>query len=172
MMNIFLIGFMGSGKSTVASYMANNFAMEIVEMDELIASREGMSISNIFETYGETYFRDLESALLKECQCKPNQVISCGGGVVLRDENVRTMKENGRIVLLTATAQTILKRVANDEGRPLLQGKKTIEDIEKLMEVRREKYEAAADIVISTDDKSTLKICEEIRMKMKEIQGE
>ena len=80
--NIFLIGFMGCGKSTIAGYLHDTFSMDVVEMDDIIAKREGMSISDIFETHGEQYFRDLETNLLVEMQNKSNVVISCGGGQV------------------------------------------------------------------------------------------
>ena len=86
--NIVLIGFMGSGKSTISEYLHTLFDMEIIEMDQMIAKREGMSISDIFETRGEEYFRNLETSLLIEMQERTNVVISCGGGVPLREQNV------------------------------------------------------------------------------------
>jgi len=82
--NIFLIGFMGCGKSTIAAGLSQMYGMHVIEMDQLLVERGGMSIPNIFETYGETYFRDMESALVTEIQSVSNQVVSCGGGVVLR----------------------------------------------------------------------------------------
>ena len=111
MKNIFLIGFMGVGKSAVASQLTNACGMNIIEMDQLIVEREGSSIEDIFETYGEVYFRDKESALLAEIVETKSAVVSCGGGIVLRDENVFRMKRSGKVVLLTAQPETILKRV-------------------------------------------------------------
>lgn len=162
MKNIFLIGFMGCGKSTVAAWLSQNYGMEIIEMDQLIAEKEGMSIPDIFSEYGESYFRDAESKLLLEIQAKQKKVVSCGGGVVLRKENVECMKRSGVIVLLTAQSETILERVRDDDDRPLLRGNKNVEFISDMMEKRREKYEAAADIVICTDHKSIETICNEI----------
>ena len=167
--NIFLIGFMGCGKSTVASKLNQMYGMHVVEMDEEISNRQKMSISDIFEQYGEGYFRDLESALLREITTDSDQVVSCGGGVVLRENNVTEMKKSGHIVLLTAKPESVLKRVARNDDRPILKGRKTVKDIEALMEARREKYEAAADIVVATDDKSIEEICKEILEKIKEI---
>ena len=118
--NIVLIGFMGSGKSTISEYLHTLFDMEIIEMDQMIAQREGMSISDIFETRGEEYFRNLETSLLIEMQERSNVVISCGGGVPLREQNVVEMKKNGRVVLLTASPETILERVKDSHERPLL----------------------------------------------------
>ena len=164
--NIVLIGFMGTGKSTVSSYLKKAFGMEVVEMDQIISERQGMSISDIFETYGEEYFRDLETELLIEMQSRTNVVISCGGGVPVRERNVTEMKKNGKVVLLTARPETILERVKNDHGRPLLEGNKNVGFIADLMEKRREKYEAAADITIETDYKTKQEICEELIQKI------
>ncbi len=167
--NIVLIGFMGAGKSTISDFLRTVFAMEIVEMDQIIAERQGMSISDIFETYGEEYFRDLETNLLIEMQSRTNVVISCGGGVPMRERNVVEMKKNGRVVLLTAKPETILERVKDNHDRPLLEGNKTVPYIAQLMEKRREKYEAAADIVIETDGKSELQICEELVQSLRTL---
>ena len=167
--NIVMIGFMGAGKSTVAEYLSTMFAMEVVEMDQEIVKEEGMSIPDIFATYGEEYFRDLETNLLIEMQEKKNVIISCGGGVAMRERNVAEMKKNGRVVLLTAHPQTILDRVKDSDDRPLLNGHKNVEYIEQLMEARREKYEAAADIVVDTDNKTVLQICEDLIQKLLEM---
>ena len=160
--NIVLIGFMGAGKSTISDFLRTVFAMEVIEMDQIIAEREGMSISDIFEVYGEQYFRDLETNLLIEMQSRTNVVISCGGGTPMRECNVVEMKKNGRVVLLTAKPETILDRVKDNHDRPLIENNKTVPFIAELMEKRRAKYEAAADIIIETDGKSELEICEEL----------
>ena len=167
--NIFLIGFMGCGKSSVAEAMESRYGMKRIEMDQIIVEQNQMAISDIFKLYGEEHFRDLESALLEEVQMKENQVVSCGGGVVLRKKNVDIMRQNGIIILLTASPETILKRVENDVSRPVLEGKKTIQGIADLMETRREKYEMAADVTIHTDEKSIAQMCEEIQEKMSRI---
>lgn len=170
--NIVLIGFMGAGKSTVSDYLSTMFAMNIVDMDRVIAEREEMSIQDIFETYGEEYFRNLETDLLKELQGQKNTVISCGGGAALRRENVEEMKKNGRVVLLTASPEVIFERVKDNEDRPLLEGRKGVKEIAGLMEERRERYEAAADIVIQTDHKTVLQVCEELVQRLTEMDGE
>ena len=160
--NIVLIGFMGAGKTTVSDYLSTVFAMDIVEMDRVISEREQMSIPDIFETYGEEYFRNLETSLLIELQNHKNTVISCGGGVALRERNVAEMKKNGKVVLLTAAPETIYDRVKDSNDRPVLNGRKNVEGISQLMEQRREKYEAAADIVVNTDGKTVLQVCEDL----------
>ena len=162
--NIVLIGFMGAGKSTVSDYLSTMFAMDIVEMDQEISEREEMSIPDIFETYGEEYFRNLETELLVELQTRKNTVISCGGGAALRSENVEAMKKNGRVVLF--------ERVKDNDERPLLEGRKGVREIAGLMEGRRERYEAAADIVVKTDHKTVLQVCEELVQRLMEMDGE
>ena len=137
----------------------------------MIAEKEEMSIPDIFATYGEEYFRNLETNLLKELQTGQNCIISCGGGVALRQENVVEMKKNGRVVLLTASPETIFERVKDSNDRPILDGNKNVEFIAGLMEQRREKYEAAADVVVQTDNKTILQICEELISKLMELDG-
>lgn len=169
--NIFLIGFMGAGKSTISDYLKNVLAMDVVEMDQCIVERQEMSISDIFETYGEEYFRELETNLLIEMQSRSNVVVSCGGGVPMRERNVAEMKKNGRVVLLTAKPETILERVKDNHDRPLLENNKNVSFIADLLEKRRAKYEAAADIVVETDGKSELEICEELIHRLREAEA-
>ena len=168
--NIVLIGFMGAGKTTVSDYLSTMFDMDIIEMDQEITDREEMSIPDIFATYGEEYFRDLETSLLVELQDRKNVIISCGGGTALRENNVAEMKKNGRVVLLTASPETIYERVKDSDDRPVLKGRKNVDGIAELMEQRREKYEAAADIVVQTDHKTVLQVCEELVQRLSEME--
>lgn len=162
MKNIYLIGFMGTGKSTVARELIKQTNAKGVEMDQLIEEQQNMAITDIFEKYGETHFRDLETALLRSLGTEDNLVVSCGGGAVLRDENAAIMKEHGCIVLLTATPETIYERVKNSSNRPILNGNMSVEYISELMEKRRARYESVADIRVATDGKDVSTICEEI----------
>ena len=170
--NVVLIGFMGAGKSTIAELLRTGWGMERIEMDALIEEREGMRISKIFETKGEPYFRDLETELLIELQARSNAVISCGGGVPMRERNVAEMKKNGRVVLLTAHPETILERVKDNHDRPLIENNKTVEGISALMEARRERYMATADLVIETDRKTGEEICRELVEKLHRMEEE
>lgn len=165
--NIVLIGFMGVGKSRISSELSEMFSMEVVEMDEVIAKREGMTIPEIFATQGEEYFRDLETKLLVEMQSKKNVIISCGGGVPMRQNNVCEMKKNGKVVLLTAKPETIYDRVKDDHNRPLLENNMSVSYIADLMEQRKEKYQGASDVIIETDGKSITEICQEIAEKVR-----
>lgn len=162
MKNIYLIGFMGAGKSTIARELVKMKDAKRIEMDQLIVDQQGMEISDIFEKYGETYFRDLETDLLRSFLGKENMVVSCGGGSVLRDENAALMKENGCIVLLKATPETIYERVKNSTDRPILNGNMNVEFIRELMEKRRERYETVADITICVDGKEKQEVCREV----------
>ena len=166
--NIFLIGFMGSGKSTISACISEAFSLEAIEMDQLIAEREGKSISDIFAQDGEEYFRGLETQLLVELQDKQGVVVSCGGGVPMREENVATMNKSGLVVLLKATPETILERVKDNHSRPLLEGHKDVAYISGLMEKRRQKYEAAADFTVVTDGRGARDICAELVKKLLE----
>lgn len=166
--NIYLIGFMGSGKSSISDYLTGHYGMEKIEMDQRIAQNEGMSISEIFETHGEEYFRNLETELLCGLQDKKNVVISCGGGTPMRECNVDQMKKNGKVVLLTASPETIYERVKDSNDRPLLEGRKNTAFISELMQQRRPRYEAAADLIIQTDGKTCAAICDELICRLME----
>lgn len=162
MKNIYLIGFMGAGKSTVAKELVAAAGATGVEMDQRIEEQQKMAITEIFEKFGEEHFRDLETELLRSFAGETNLVISCGGGSVLREENTTIMKENGSIVLLTATPETIYGRVKNSTNRPILNGNMNVDYIRELMEKRRERYESVADIRVATDGKDVKAICAEI----------
>jgi shikimate kinase len=164
--NIYLIGFMGAGKSIIARYLHNNYAMDVVEIDQVIEQREGMPISAIFETQGEEYFRKLETDLLLELQTRKNLVVSCGGGTPLRACNVEAMKKNGMVVFLTATPETVFERVKDSHNRPVIEKNKNVSFIASLMEQRRDKYEAAADLMVATDGRSAEEICQELMQAM------
>lgn len=166
--NIFLIGFMGAGKSTIARELAKELKTERIEMDQMIVEQQKMPISEIFDQFGEEHFRDIETELVKELKNKKGVVVSCGGGAVLRDENARLMKENGRIVLLTATPETIYERVKNSTDRPILNGNMNVEYISSLMDKRKDRYFAVADYVVATDGNSIKEICTEIIAKLQE----
>ena len=161
-----LIGFMGAGKSTVSAKLSELLAMEIMEMDAHIQEKEGMSIKEIFAVNGEEYFRNCESNTLIELREKKHMVVSCGGGVPLREKNVELMKNSGYVVWLTATPEAIYERVKDSTERPLLNGNMNVLFIQNLMESRREKYERAADIVIDTTGKEIEEICEELLQKL------
>jgi len=164
--NILLIGFMGAGKTTVSAKLSELLAMEIMEMDAHIQQKEGMSIKEIFAVHGEEYFRNCESNTLIELRERRHMVVSCGGGVPLRESNVALMKNSGYVVWLTAAPEAIYDRVKDSTERPLLNSNMNVPFIRDLMENRREKYEKAADIKIDTTGKEIEEICEELLQKL------
>lgn len=161
--NVFLIGFMGCGKSTMARMLAADLQRDLVEMDETIEAEAGMSVKEIFEKYGETYFRDLESALIDRITDRGGAIVSCGGGAVLRPENVARMRENGMILYLNAEPETIYERVHDKTTRPLLNGNMNVEYITQLMQARIPIYEAAADQTLSVDGFAKMENLERIK---------
>lgn len=160
--NIFLIGFMGAGKSTVARAMKKHYGMRLIEMDEQIEYQEKMSVPKIFEVHGEPYFRKLETDLLEGLSSQENTVVSCGGGVPMRGCNVEAMRKSGKVIYLRTSPQQIYERVKTSHNRPLLEGNMNVEYISKLLSQRLPKYLEAADAVVSTDGKRVEDICKEI----------
>ncbi|QAT41788.1 shikimate kinase [Aminipila luticellarii] len=169
--DIFLIGFMGTGKSAISSQLGEMMALEVLDTDALIVNSTGMSIPEIFERKGQDYFRTQETEILQKISKTKRHVISCGGGVVLKAENIEIMKKAGKIILLTASAETIYQRVKNDEQRPLLKGNLNAEYINELMGKRQAAYHEAADIIIETDHKNMAEICSEIITKLEILEG-
>ena len=149
-MNITLIGFMGTGKTTVGKGVAEQLGMTFVDMDDVIEAREGRKISDIFETDGEPYFRQLERHLVLELSGKNNQVIATGGGVVLNPDNIRDYTMSGIVVCLTATPEVILERVAKESHRPLLEGDEKMNKILGILESRKDLYAAIPHQVDTT----------------------
>lgn len=160
--NIYLIGFMGAGKTTVSNMLTSITGRKEIDADAYIVKKEGKTINDIFAEKGETYFREIETKYLKEISEEKNMIVSCGGGAVLKDENVEIMKKTGKIVLLTATPQTTYERVKDSTDRPILNGNMNIEYIEELMNRRKDRYLAVADEKIATDEKDVEQICDEI----------
>ncbi len=160
-MNIVLTGFMGTGKSKIGRRLAKKLRMSYLDTDELIEEREKDSISAIFKKRGEEYFRRLETKVVKEVALLDNYVISTGGGVVLREGNIRVLKKNAFIVCLFASPEVILKRTKGDEKRPVLKGDDWKERIEELLAIRKSYYEKA-DFSVDTSMLDSKKVVEEI----------
>src|SRR3989338_7713935 len=132
-MNIILIGFMGSGKSAVGQKLAKELTLDYLDTDQLIEKTEKMSINEIFTRKGESSFRDLETNVIKTLRDYDNFVISTGGGMVLRPENVKMLKEIGLLVLLWAEPEVIYQRVKSETRRPLLKGADSFAEQNKIL---------------------------------------
>ena len=162
MRNIILVGFMGTGKSVVGELLAKKTNMDFVELDEMIETREKMSIKDIFEKKGEPYFRLVEKEIVKEASARNNIVISAGGGAVIDEENFKNLKNSGIVICLQARPETILKRTKNLKTRPLLNVPDPKKKIEELLAKRAPYYEKA-DHHIDTDNLTIEQIAEKIK---------
>lgn len=141
MRNIVLVGFMGSGKTTVGKLLSERTGMKLIDMDTLIAERAGKSINAIFADEGEAHFRALERSLVQELAQTEGNIISTGGGIVLNPDNIADFEKTGLVVCLLADAESVLDRVRHDTTRPLLAGDKESRIVE-LLESRKSLYES------------------------------
>lgn len=159
--NLVLIGYRGTGKSSVAEGIAMRLSWSKVSTDELICARTGRSIPEIVAAQGWEGFRDIESAVVHEVACRERQVIDTGGGVVLRKENMDALRLKGVFVWLKASVETIGKRIGGDPGRPpLIAGKGIVDEIAEVLRKRTPLYESAADYNVDTDNMTIDAICD------------
>ena len=171
--NIVLIGFMGSGKTTVGIRLSYRLRKSIEDTDKLIEKRQKRSIREIFEKDGEAYFRELETLLLREAvEKQKNQIISVGGGTPVREENRELLKKLGTVVYFRAKPETIYERVKHDTARPLLQCENPLERITELLELRKEAYESCADIIVDVDGLSMSQVVENVVSALERKQKE
>jgi shikimate kinase len=143
MKNIYLVGFMGTGKSAVGRALAENKKWKFIDLDEFIELREKKAIPDIFAQKGEAYFRRLEKKALKEVAKEEKFVVACGGGIVVDADNIKAMKETGKIICLKASPKKILERVSGTLHRPLLNVQNPQERIELLLKLRSSYYAKA-----------------------------
>ena len=160
-MNIVLMGYRGTGKSTVGRLLAARLGRELVSTDAEIVKRAQRTIPEIVAQEGWEYFRDLESDICRELASRDQLVIDTGGGAILRAQNVEALKKNSTVFWLTASVETIAKRIGGDNQRPSLTGIKSfVDEIQDVLQERTPKYQAAADHVIATDDRSINQLVE------------
>ena len=160
MENIYLIGYMGTGKSTIGHELAHFLVTKAAgcedtmfcDTDFIIEVEQRKRIADIFKEKGEAYFRDLETTLLKKISLKKNLVVSCGGGMPIRDENAQILRDTGRVVWLDAAPETVYNRLVGDTTRPLLKDNLTIDFIRDMMDKRRPFYERASRHHVMVDD--------------------
>lgn len=162
-MNIVLIGYRGAGKSVVGRRLAARLGRKLVSTDAEIVKRAHCTIPEIIAQKGWDYFRDLESEICRELAGHDQLVIDTGGGAILRTQNVEALKKNGIVFWLEASVGTITKRIGRDTQRPSLTGTKSfVDEIQDVLQERTPKYQAAADHVIATDERSIDQLVEAV----------
>jgi len=166
--NIFLIGPMGAGKTTIGRALARRLKMDFVDADQEIERRTGVSISWIFEIEGEAGFRRRETQVLEELTDRPNTVLATGGGAVLAEANRRWLRTRGRVVYLRASIDALLERTRNSRHRPLLETDDRRGRLEALMRERGPLYEQEADLVVDTEGRPAAKVAEEIARRLEQ----
>lgn len=164
--NIILTGFMGVGKTSAGTRLAKDLGYTFVDTDELIEADQKMAITEIFVKRGEPYFRDVEARIIGQVLAGEGQVISTGGGAVIRDENRKAFKEGGLTVCLTARPEVVYNRIKHETHRPLLQVADPLIKIRELLKTR-EKFYRQADLIIDTSEKAVADVINEIKEKVR-----
>ena len=164
--NIILTGFMGVGKTSVGMQLAKDLGYTFVDIDTLIEVDQNMTITTMFSKCGEPYFRDVETNIIKQVMKRESQVVSTGGGAVVRDENREAFKKGGFVVCLTASPDVIYERIRHEMHRPLLQTEDPKAKIKELLESRARFY-SQADASIDTSDKSVVDVISAIKERIR-----
>lgn len=167
MKNLYLVGMMGSGKSSTGESLAAELSFPFVDTDEEIVKKVKMSINEIFETRGEPYFRKVEKEALLLFAKKGSQVIATGGGAVLDPENVTLMKQTGLIIYLRTPMEVLWQRVQHKADRPLLKASNPHDVFARLFTERKPIYEAIYDHSVNTEQKTPLQVAREIAELLK-----
>ena len=153
--NIYLVGMMGAGKTTLGKALAQKMGHEFLDTDRLLVERTGVPVATIFEIEGEPGFRRRESAVLAEVARREGCVVATGGGIVLSEDNRRLMRESGTVVYLRARLENLWERTRHDTSRPLLATANPRATLESLLEQREPLYREAAHIVVDTGSQSS-----------------
>ncbi|MCK5761454.1 MAG: shikimate kinase [Candidatus Izimaplasma sp.] len=167
MNRIVLIGFMGSGKSTIARKLSMIYNIPIIEMDYEIEQQEKRKISDIFQVDGEEYFRKLETRFIEELDINGSFILSTGGGVILEEKNRELLKQIGLVIYLKSDISNTLRNVRENPNRPLLMVENIEEKIAKLLDYREPLYSQVADEIVMVTDKTVMAISEEIMQIIK-----
>ena len=167
-MNIAVYGFMGVGKTTTGTLLADALGYDFVDMDDEIERREGKSIPEIFSEDGEPRFRELERDLVSELTNREKTVIGCGGGALADLVNAEKLRETSTLVYLTASVDEILERTGKENHRPLLEVNDPRKKVLELLERRIQVYERYAEVTVDTTGLTPTQVVDEIRRKMKQ----
>lgn len=164
--NIILTGFMGAGKTSVGTRLARDLGYAFIDTDELIEADQKIAITEIFSSFGEPYFREVETRIIRRVLEGEGQVVSTGGGAVMRDENRAIFKERGLTVCLTARPEVIFDRIRRETHRPLLRTADPLARVRELLG-ERERFYRQADLIIDTSEKTVDQVIGEIREKVR-----
>ena len=165
---IFIVGLMGSGKTSVGKVLSKKIQRPFFDIDKEIIKRENLNISQIFDKYGENYFRELEYKTLSKLKDNINSIISTGGGIVLQKENIDIMTENGTIVFLDIDVETQMSRIKNKKNRPLLNSANLKDDLKKMKDDRDKIYKSISNYVIDVSNETKYKVIDKIQMYLNE----
>jgi shikimate kinase len=160
--HLFLVGFMGAGKSSVGLVVAERLGRSLIDLDDLIEQQDGRKISEIFAENGEESFREMESRALVSLATVPPSVVACGGGIVLRAENRTRLKEMGLVVYLEVTAGEALARIGDGGTRPLLSGPSGALAATSILAARESLYRSVADAVVDTTGRTIAQVAEDV----------
>lgn len=161
--NLVLIGFMGSGKSTVGKLLAKALEMKFVDTDLEIEREYGKTVQEIFSEKGETYFRELEHKMAKKLSLINNAIISTGGGIILNKQNIDYLKNDAAVFFLDVNKKTLYNRLISSKGRPLLEGEELWDKITRVLGERIDRYRAYADFVVKVGNEVPYETMEEIK---------
>ncbi|MBU0694285.1 MAG: shikimate kinase [Candidatus Omnitrophica bacterium] len=161
MKNVYLTGFMGTGKTVVGKILAKELNKDFIDMDEAIVQNEGKKIADIFASEGEFHFRKVEKELLKELSTKRDLMVSCGGGLICDEENLNVLRESGTIVNLQASPEVIYERIKETTRRPLLNVDSPLEKIKVLLN-KRQFYYSQAHYCLDTNEITPEAVAEKI----------
>lgn len=167
--NIFLVGLMGAGKTTIGKLLAKRLKKTFIDCDHELEHRTGVKIPLIFELEGEAGFRDREAALIKELTQRPEIILATGGGAVLRKENREALAQNGTVIYLNAKVEDLWLRTQHDKNRPLLQTADPKGKLSELFAQRDPLYREIADIVITSGQQNVQYAAREVERRLREI---
>ncbi len=168
--NVFLVGPMGSGKTTIGRQLARRLKKTFVDSDHEIENHTGASISLIFDIEGEEGFRKRECAIIDELTQRENIVLATGGGAILREENRAHLKNRGTVIYLHAPLKKLFYRTSRDKKRPLLQTGNPREKLRKIVEQRDPLYRESADLIIDTENRTVHQVVNHIIQRLKKLE--
>jgi len=169
--NIFLIGLMGAGKTTVGKALARRLRLQFLDCDQEIEARTGVSVRTIFELEGEAGFRGRECAMIEELTRREGVVLATGGGAVIDAANRQHLRERGTTVYLRARVEDLYRRTRHDRERPLLQTEDPLGRLRELLETRRPLYESAAHLILDTGEQGVPRLVSRIERELEQLRG-